>query len=363
MKICVFHNLKPGGALNEALEIINILSKNNQVHIYSHNKSIRHPKSKLFLFPINKTENIFQHLHQAIFELNKSELHIANLINSRKYDFIIIFPCIIVQTPHILKYIDKNHIYFFTEPKREFYEMTNFDHYSIKKMLARIIRFPIKIIDKINCKKAINIATNSYYSNHQLFKIYNKKGFVLYPGLKNNKPKLIMVKNNKNIISIGQVSMIKGHDFSIKQLSKTKHTLNIIGRYSIDKDFLINLSNQLKTKLKIYNTENNKLKNKLLLKHSMYLANQLNEPFGISTLEACNNNRILLGKNEGGTPEIIKHGLNGLLYPNSIHISRNVLSDNLKDTKYIYNTSKINWKHTTQSLLRLYHYLKNEPNE
>lgn len=364
MKICVFHNLKPGGALNKAKEIIKVLSTNNEIHIYSHNEHLKAANCKYHIHQISHANNIIEHLYQAIFVLNKSQKLMADSINSNRFDLILVFPCIITQSPFILKHINKNHIYVFTEPKREFYENTNYDHFTIRKILTRLIRYPIKTIDKMNCKKAVNIVTNSYYSNHILKKIYNKNGHVIYPGLAKNKPYKLIKLNNGKVISIGQISKIKGHDFSIKQLSNSGIILNVIGRKTDDKKYLVKLSNNVKTIINFIETENETEKIKLLKKHSIYLANQLKEPFGISTLEACDNSRLVIGKNEGGTPEIISHGLNGYIYPNSINTSRYIINKyTKKDVLTFYKTSHISWKQTTESLLRFYHFIKNEPNE
>ena len=63
----------------------------------------------------------------------------------------------------------------------------------------------------------------------------------------------------------------------------------------------------------------------------------MNEPFGITTLEAQGKGLFCLGINNGGTPEIVRHGLGGFLYPNTRSISQKVLDHFLKyqkKTKY-----------------------------
>ena len=74
---------------------------------------------------------------------------------------------------------------------------------------------------------------------------------------------------------------------------------------------------------------NDKEKDNLYKNYSIYLANSQNEPFGITSLEATSNNCLVLGKNEGGTPEIIKNGINGYLYSN-INEARKILKQILK---------------------------------
>ncbi len=368
MKIAIFHNLKKGGALNFVKSISgNLKSKNNKIDIFSFENNI--PKNKynhLYLYKLKKTKNAISQMFQIFVELKNINKQIAKKIEKNKYDLVLVFPCLLTQSPFLLKYLNHtNFIYVFTEPKREFYEKTSYD-FSIKKTISDTIRKTIKIIDKINCSYAKNIVSISEYSSNQLLKIYKKRAFTIYPGIKFTHPKKIYLKNNQKILSVGALQKIKGHDFSIKQIAKKRYKIKILGRKTPDYKNIIKIIKKYKAKdlVSIIHTEKENKKNTLYKKHSLFLANQQHEPFGLTTLEAVNNNCYVIGKNEGGTPEIIRHGMNGFLYPNSIKIAQKAL-----DKKYnqkninISKNCKIDWDKTTEHLLYLYHYLKNEPTE
>ncbi|MFA5828130.1 MAG: glycosyltransferase [Candidatus Shapirobacteria bacterium] len=365
MKIAVFHNLYTGGALNYMNNLVKCLSIQNSVDIYSFQKTtpINIKNVKYYTYDLNKTNNLFQHLFQVLVELRIKNKIIAEKINSSSnYDLVLIFPCLITQSPFLLRYIDQKKIktiYFFMESKREFYEKTTYDHWSLKRIIARIIRCPIKLIDLSNCKKSNIIVSLSCYSSNLLKKVYKKKSFVIHPGLINIKPKTKFKNNNQQFISVGLLSAIKGHDFSIQQTTKNNCNLLIIGRENKNEIIPTNSSNT-----KIIHTENNKLVYKLTKKATFFLANQINEPFGISTLEASSLNTFVLGKNEGGTPEIVRHGLNGFLYPSNLPLAIKITNKfkNIKQLRY-QKTCKISWSKTTHNLLTLYHHLKNEPTE
>lgn len=356
MKIAIYHNLERGGALNTIIESLSFLKKNNKIDVYCFQQNIPIKLvDNFYIYHIKKIKNIFQHLSQVLFELKKINRDIAKDIDKKRYDLILIYPCLLTQSPYILQFLkNKKNIYFFNESKREFYEKTSFDYWSPKRIITRLIRLPIKHIDKKNCKSAKNIISNSIFTSNNLLKIYNKKSTVIYPGLKTISPKKITIKNNKKILSVGLFSKLKGHNFSISQMNNIISNLTILGRESNESKKIIDLAKKNKISLDIVKTENDKEKNTLYKNYSIYLANSNDEPFGITTLEATNNNCLVLGKNEGGTPEIIKNGINGYLYSN-INEAKKILKQILDQKELtFYQTNTIDWEYTTNKLLEYY---------
>lgn len=367
MKISIFHNLEPGGGLNYLIETTRYLHKTNQVDIYSFKNNLPAKiYDNYFQIKLSKTNNIFSHIVQILFELRQKNRLISNLIKQGNYQLNIIYPCLLTQAPYLLNYLDpQKTIYIFNEPKREFYEPTSYNYFSLSSTIKRFLRLFIKYIDLHNCNSAKHIISNSKYSSGILRKIYNKKSTVIYPGLKFIKPKKIKIQNTKKIISIGVLSKIKGHDFSIKQLSGICSELTIIGRTSNEASYLHDLAKKNNIKLNIISTENDKIKKKILKEHTIYLSNSIKEPFGIATLEACEEGLFVIGKKEGGTKEIIHNGVNGILYPSSLKKARNTLKSIInKKTLSINKITKIDWPHTTDKILKYYRYkIKHEPTE
>lgn len=357
MKIAIFHNLEKGGALNSIIEISKILKKNNKIDIYCFQKNIpENLVDNFFIYNLKKTTNIIENLFQVIFELKKINKKIAEDIGKKDYDLVLVFPCLLTQSPYVLRFFKNKEkvIYSFTESKREFYESTSFNYWFPKKIITRLIRLPIKFIDKKNCKSTKNIISNSIFTANNLEKIYGKKSTVIYPGLKPITLKKIIIKNNKKILSVGLLSKLKGHDFSINQSKNIINKITILGRESNESQKLFELAKQNKISLDIIKTENDKEKDKLYSSYAIYLANSNNEPFGITTLEATSKNCLVLGKNEGGTPEIIQNGINGYLYSN-INEAKKILRQILNKKEIIfYQTNTIDWAYTTNKILEYY---------
>lgn len=358
MKIAIYHNLEKGGALNLLTNVVQKLNKKNTVDLYCHQLNTRQSIfNKVHLYKLKRTSNIAEHIRQVFFELRNTNKKIALDINKGNYDLVLVFQCILTQSPYLLKFLNKNtkSIYILNEPKREFYEKTTFDHFSFKRTIARLIRLPIKLTDQNNCKYAKLIISNSYYSFSQILKVYKKKSFVVYLGLEFIKPKKITTENNRKFISTGQFLKIKGHTFSINQLKNYVQNLTIIGHRTDEYQKIKVLSIKNSVHLNIISTYNNQRKNLELKKHSTYLANNENEPFGITTMEAANNNLFVLGKNQGGTGEIIQNGLNGILYPDNLECARLEIKKLLK-LKYItfYKTSKTHWQSYTNKIIQIF---------
>jgi glycosyltransferase involved in cell wall biosynthesis len=255
--------------------------------------------------------------------------------------------------------LNKNtkNIYILNEPKREFYEETTFDYFSLKRTITRFIRLPIKFIDQNNCKHAKLIISNSNYTFNQILKIYNKKSFVVYPGLEFVKPEIISIKNNKKFVSIGPFLKIKGHAFSLNQLNNYVHNLTIIGQKIDEYPNIKALSIKNNISINEIATENDQIKILELKKHTFYLANNEKEPFGLTTLEAASNDLFVLGKNQGGTNEIIQNGLNGILYPDNLDYAH-IEIKRLLTLKYIelYKTTKSDWKSYTNKIMKIYNH-------
>lgn len=347
-KIAIFHNLNPGGGLNIIKSIVPILSKRGiLIDIYSHKKLPINGSNKNYYYPIKTTKNSIQQLIQTFFELNKVQKQISEKIVNKSYDYIFVFPCNIIQSPHILKYLpSKKTYYFFLEPKREFYEKSSFDYYTPKRILSRLIRYPIKILDIINCKSTRNIIADSIYTKNNLKKIYNKKSIVVYPGMKFIKPEKITIKNNNKFLSLSILTMLKGHHISAQLVPK----IEIYGEMSHE-----NIRKYIPKNISINTKIDQKDKNNIYKRFSFFLANQIKEPFGLTTLEAITNNCYVFGSNESGTSEIINSNVNGILLPiNNLELSKKIINFiSHKKTITFQKTCIINWNNTVNQILKI----------
>lgn len=302
MRIAIYHNLKKGGALTQLNEFL-ARNHNDEIDIYklsTADESVLPRRERVE--QIFDNNNLFTFLCNVVFKIKAANYNIAKKIENGKYDVVLIFPCHLTQSPDIIRYIKGKSIYFFAERKREYYEITSYDYFNLKKALIRILLFPLRVRDYINCRGAKNIVANSVFSSYIIQKTYGKKSKLIYPGLKFINAKRQVKTVLPSIISVGQISYIKGHDTSINVLSKTAiKQITIIGRpVKGDYQYIKNLSKSHHIKLDIIHTESNRKKLNTLKQHGICLAMNRLEPFGITTLESASSSKLIVGINEGG---------------------------------------------------------------
>jgi len=361
MDIAIYHSLLPGGALNSLNSLKNELIKDkHKVDIFASEHNNPNPTP-------NKLFNLLGNLFFIFFKHNKRDKEISKYIIQSNYDLIIVFPSIYCQSPHILRFlkdVQDKVIYIFAEPPREFYEENSYDYFTISKIISRIIRLPIKYLDIINGKSAKNTVTNSHYSNRIFKKIYNKNSFTICPAMARHKPKRIFRYNDNSIFSVGMHSKLKGHEFTSNQLkmTKAKFKFSLLGFSTTSSVLTSNLFSKIKN-FHLFNNNSNEQRDYLYKNSAIFISNQIKEPFGLTTLEAINSNCFVLGVNESGTSEIVRHGLDGFLYKRDNYIASTILTRFLKkkQLKY-YSCTRMSWSKYSKDILSLYHYLKNEPN-
>lgn len=344
IKIAIYHNLNPGGALSVIKSLVKELKKYKiKADVYTNSKTIIPHANKTYYYPINPNKGLINELIFILFKLPKIHKDISNDILKNKYDKIIVFPCYLTQSPFVLKYLKENCIYMFQEPKREFYEKTSFDYKSIKKIITRLIRYPLKTIDKKNCKKAKHIIVNSYYSQFILKKYYSKKSLVLYPGIKQTISQPITIKQYKSL-SLGLLTYLKGHHIASYLNNKT----DIYGQISNEK-----IMQHIKKQKICSNSNINP--GKIYKLYNIFMANQIKEPFGLTTLEACNNKLFVIGNNTGGTCEIIESNINGILLPiSNLKLSKKITQQIMKKKEIKYwKNCVIDWDYTSKNLIKL----------
>jgi len=333
MKVAIYHNLKNGGGLVQINKIV------------EHMVYLGH---KVKIFTYNKPQN-YQNSFDEITNILLFRKNIERTISQQMIDFqpnyFFVFPCHILQAPYVLRFLPKEKtIYFFLESKREFYEKTSFDYYTLKRIISRLIRYPEKFIDVKNCKSCKHIIANSKFSQTNLRKIYQKNSFVIYPGMKPISPINIKIRNNHKFLSFGLLTMLKGHHISAQLVP----SVDILGQKSHE-----NIWKYLPKNKKIITNVKEKDKSEFFQKYSFFLASQINEPFGLTTLEAISNNCYVFGRNEGGTTEIIKDGINGTILPvNNLKKAKDIINIiSKKKTITFKKTCIIDWGYTTKQVL------------
>jgi glycosyltransferase involved in cell wall biosynthesis len=279
-------------------------------------------------------------------------MELADLVNTGGYDLAFVQPCYLTQAPYILQYLKIPSLYSCPEPKREFYEKIPRVSNKLTYALTYPFRKPLKRIDFENTIRASKVVTLSKYSQDRLRKVYHIEPLLNYLGVDITLFKPINVSIDNLVITVGSLSLHKGHDFLIRSLGKIDHairpTLLIVGPVGVEIKYLLKLSKDYGVNCEIVN---NLPDNELVVwlnKAKIFLGGAINEPFGLAILEALSCGTYVLAVGEGGVTEIIENKDLGLLTIRDENefarkITQILMSKNQTDKNYMHEYIKKRW--------------------
>lgn len=344
-KIYLYSNLPSGGAS----KIFNLVKENLVGYEIVNVKGLK-----------VKPKNIFDYLLKSIFWNTLNDYRLAKSIN--KSDILICFQSWLVNSPPILRFVKTNKIIFIChEPLREYYDNYLLSNKSIKERAIDILKYPIKIIDKLSIsRKSIIIIANSNFSKNLIKKIYKKKSLVICPGIDLNIYSNIkyLADNRRNqVISMGAINKLKRYEFIIEVIANIpknfRPNLVLIGNGG-NASYIRNLRTlalNCGVKLKIYLNANLPDIKRELSKSKIFIYAPINEPYGLVVIEAMASGLpLFIYKNGGGYSEVVG-GNNGVIMnnldPNSwAKELEKVLDSNIKLMKYSKNNIKLSRKYS-----------------
>jgi glycosyltransferase involved in cell wall biosynthesis len=402
LKIAVFHNLSPGGAMNILQNHVAFLIENGH-HVdlvvldtvATESSLLKSIVNNYYEFPVKRS--VFQSLVKNIINLlpiniklddnsrfsisfnqiKKAQKKIAEFINNDEYDiFLSEQDGFFSFSPVLLKYIKKPTIYYCQQP------MTN------EKIINDLIidlnfsRNPFfnKILEKLYphmknkwarldveyAQYANNILANSFYAHEKILSVYGKNSQVSYLGIDDN---IFFPRNFERedyILSAGAITPEKGYDFLIKSIGFINHKIRpkiyIVG-YSASKEwlnYLKLLAEEYDVNLKIFEGISNDKLAEMYNKAKIFCFTNFLSTFGLVSLEAMACGTPVVAVKEGGIREVINHGEDGFLVPRDEEEFAKAITNLLKNQElwnYISNNSKKSiqkyWtkKHASQRLL------------
>jgi glycosyltransferase involved in cell wall biosynthesis len=370
--------LPTGGAKRSLFEWTKRLSEKHILDLYGYTQrreeylDIRPFMNECYFYdetlPLSTNYNIYKKLRLFII-ISSLAKKIAKDIDYRKYDLVFVNHCTYIQSPLLLQYIKTPSLYFCQEPFRRVYEKRPLNIKPIgkliKEIILRITDIWLKIIDRKSALSANIVLANSDFSGTMINNAYEIKAKTNYLGVdtKTFTP-LLGVKKKYEIISVGRLDPIKGHDFIIKSLGMVEEDIRPNLRIICDsqdssyRDELIKLSKAHRVICSFQQATGDlmpKIYNSALL--TVYAP--IREPLGLVPLEsmACGVPTVAVG--EGGINETVKHGETGVLVERKTDQLADAITVLVKDSKKrslivkngIENVNnKWTWEKSTQML-------------
>ncbi len=314
-KLAIFHNLPEGGGLRMLKSIIHRYSKQYEISLFviSDLKPEQIEGARLNHIQVKPWRGFVCRNLWIYFVLPRIHASVAKTINDN-FDKVFVNHDYFTKSPYLLRYLRKKSIYLCQEPQREFYEPSKIHASSLKEKIANMLRFPIKVIDEINVKKADTVICNSRFSQHVISKIYGRRCEIVYPGVDEG---FFKPCNNKEemILCVGGINTVKDQLFLVKAIKPLleKYKLVLVGQGKKEYvDTIRDASGNSSNLIIISKVTDNKLKN-LYCKSMVTCISAHKEPFGLSSIESQSCGTPVVSVNEGGPLETIITGRTGYL--------------------------------------------------
>jgi type III pantothenate kinase len=163
------------------------------------------------------------------------------------------------------------------------------------------------------------VATNSRYTARRIRAVYGRSAQVCYLGVDANRFTPSVAPPATRVLSVGTLEPHKGFDFVIQALGtiRAAHrpSLTIVGRggHSRMPAALRRLAARLQVDIELRQDVADHELVALYRSHALFVFGAHYEPFGLVVLEALASGLPVVAVNEGGVPEIVRHGETGYL--------------------------------------------------
>lgn len=312
MRIAVFHDLPEGGARRAVNEFSKSLKKNNKVDLYytdsKRDKTIKDFFSNVFYFSFRPKEwsggdwktRLYKDTIELV-QIQKLEKKIADIIDSKEYDVLIVNASRHIESPFILKNSRTYKVFYCHDPHyRLVYEpeITFPKNIGIGRLYyEKVNRFLRKQLDKTNIKYADLVIANSKFSKKMFEKSYSKGATVSYYGVDSKFFKPSKKKKDIDLLYIGSHSELDGYNL-YKKIEKKLSKKIAIKFVATDKEWYSD--RQIRG---------------LYQRSKIVLCIAKDEPFGLIPLEAFSCGVPVLAVNEAGYKESVINKKTGFLLP------------------------------------------------
>jgi glycosyltransferase involved in cell wall biosynthesis len=345
LRIAVYHNLHSGGAKRVTVEHLRRLSRNHDVTLFALSTSddsfagavdsgietIRHDyKPSTYLrSPFGRLNPVIGMRNIKL--LDDASRKVAEDINGRNFDVVLLHPCQMTQTPLVLNWLKVPSLYYCHELPRRVYEAEVKRPYSVRSQrqiaIDRLDPVKMRIFDVLKeydynaAIKATLITANSQFTRSNAERAYRRQVSVCQPGVDAGQFQPDNGAREQLVLSVGALTPYKGFDFIIQAVGTISQPhrppVLIISNYQEPRElaYLTSLAEKAGVKVEFKtNVSDTELQGWYARAGCMAYA-PVREPFGLAALEAMAAGAPVVGVNEGGVRETIVDGVSGVLAP------------------------------------------------
>jgi glycosyltransferase involved in cell wall biosynthesis len=355
MRVAIYHNLPPGGALRALWEFVRRSSSDNEYSLYS----VDMGRADVFAYARNRAEQqdlgpfVARDIRRpllgglagrvpmgklqpldAVRRMRLIERKVAEAINVGGYDVAYVHPCALTHTPSVLRWLTVPSLHYMQEPRRRSFE----SGYRMATRLTGLGAVPrwtatevmeavLRRHDRVAASSADRIACNSQYSAESIARAYGRDADVCYLGVDDEVFTTAAheqaLQRRREAVSVGAIDRVKGQDLVVRALAALpaaeRPLLNLVyercdDRYRREVEAL---AGALGVSLRLHHGIADRDLAALYRSSSVTVLSARLEPFGLVALESLACGTPVVALREAGYRETVDDGVNGYLVERS----------------------------------------------
>ncbi len=340
MRIALYHNLPYGGARRFVHELLRRSAETHEYHVF---RVVGDPTSipsepdaygAVQVYDVLRRpiwREVSDHLKIArmpaeLASLWQAEREVAERIDADAYDFGLVHPCGVTQSPSLLYRLKTPTLYFAQETRRIGLEWPLQQYWRSQQQLAKnVVGYPFELAlrwsDRRAFHAATHVATNSAFTAESIYRSYGRTSTVVPLGVDMEAFRPTGSPNGNFVISVGALDATKGHHKIVRALGLlpvgSRPDLRVVYERAAPghQDLLSELASAHGVTLHLHQgVSDAELAALYSTARATVCAARL-EPFGLTPLESLSCGTPVVAINEGGFRESVSSGYNGLLVP------------------------------------------------
>lgn len=248
MRVAIYHNLPPGGALRVLHEFVRRTTDEHEYDLYT----VHLGRLDGFAYARDRAEphDLAPHVARtysypvvpdavarvvagkawrltALQWMDRVQRRIAADIDRRGYDVVLVNSCQITHSPSLLRHLQVPSLYYMQEPRRRSFEAgyqpSAVDAPLVHRSVAAGIEQMMRHQDREAVLAADRLACNSYYSAESIQRAYGREATVCYLAVDSDvfdiAPEAPRSPAPMSVISVGSLEAFKGHDLVVRAVA------------------------------------------------------------------------------------------------------------------------------------------------
>lgn len=343
MRIALYHNLPPGGALRVVRESVAALSALDGVTVEVFVPDLRggsvyggavagdYPgAAAVHVTPVAEVLRSVRGAARrplAVSALRRAECDIAAAIDAAAFDVVVVHHCQLTHSPSLLRRLRTPSLYYLEETRRLTTE------YVLQPRLFRArpgegvarrlgavaLDVPLRGQDIAACRAATRLATSSHHTADAILRTYGRRATVCYPGVDLDRFTPGGASRRGHVLSVGALHPSKGHDAVIRAVAMLppaqRPMVVVVNERGVPgyREKLDELASQCGVHLEIHTAiAEDGLVDLYRGALATVCAAEL-EPLGLTPLESIACGTPVIAFDEGGHRETVQPGVNGVL--------------------------------------------------